>query len=98
VSRELVNFIALRAGTTGPPPIRGDPRSSDLTVRTESVGTAPRFAVEIVDDSRLSGVVAAWGSTSGVSSVQTCIDKGLGQHLVVAFAGESTAIPSTSAS
>lgn len=98
VGRELVNFISLPAESTGPPPLRGATRKSDISVNTASVGTMPRFAVEIVSDSRLPGVVAAWESTSGVSSVQTCIDKGLGQHLVVAFAGSSTSVPSTSAS
>jgi hypothetical protein len=97
VSRELVNFVQLRSGATEPPVLRRPIRPDDLVVGTASVGTAPRFAVEIVASSRAPGVAAAWRATSGVSSAFTYVDKGLGQSIVVAFAGSATTTPSTGA-
>ena len=97
VSRELINFIELRSGTTEPPLLRGTIRPSDFVVNTDTIGPTPRFAVEIVENSRLDGVQCAWEANSTVSSVQTCIDKGLGQSLLIAFAGSNTTPPSTGA-
>lgn len=97
VSRELVNFITLKPPLTEPPRLLGPIRASDLVLRTTSAGTAPRIAVEIVENSRVPGVVGAWERNSTVSSVRTCIDKGLGQALIVALAGSRTDSPSTSA-
>jgi hypothetical protein len=97
VSRELVSFISLKAPMTEPPPLRGPIRKSDLVLPTTSAGTAPRLAVELVENSRVSGVLAAWERNPTVSSVQTYVDKGLGQTLVVALAGAHDGPPSTSA-
>ncbi len=97
VSRELVNFVSLQRPLTEPPPLRGSLRGTDLILRTTSAGTVPRLAVEIVENARVPGVLAAWERYSTVSSVQTHVDKGLGQTLVVALAGSRTEPPSTSA-
>ena len=97
VSRELVNFVTLRPPLDEPPPLRGPIRESDLVLPTTSAGTMPRLAVEIVQNTRVAGVAAAWERCSGVSSVKTCVDKGLGQSLLVALAGAHTTPPSTSA-
>lgn len=97
VSRELVNFIQLRSNSTTLPPLRGEIKKSDFVVNAASVGPTPRFAVEIVENARLAGVQRAWEANSTVSSVQTCIDKGLGQTLIIAFASSSTTVPSTGA-
>jgi len=97
VTSELVTFITLRSDTSEPPRLKGPPRSTDLLIPTTSAGRAPRVAVEIVAAARVAGVVAAWERVSGVSSVLTVIDKGLGQSLVLAFATNVTTSPSTSA-
>jgi hypothetical protein len=98
VSRELINFISLKPPLAEPPPLRGRIRATDLVLRTSSAGTMPRLAVEIVSDTRLAGVIAAWEATStGASSVQTYRSKGLGQTLLVALAGSRTNVPSTGA-
>ncbi len=96
ISRELLNFISLRPPLTEPPPLRGPIRFTDLVLKTTSAGTIPRLAVEIVENARVPGVVAAWERNSTVSSVRTCIDKGLGQTLIVALGGSRTEPPSTS--
>ena len=97
VSRELVNFIELSPDSTAPPVLRGSVKESDFVVDTASLGPTPRFAVEIVENSRLDGVRRAWEANSTVSSVQTSMDKGLGQSLLIAFASLSRTAPSTGA-
>src|SRR2546425_7012209 len=97
VTRELLNFISLRPPLSEPPRLNGLIRKKDLVLETSSAGTAPRIAVEIVASSRVKGVMAAWERNSTVSSVRTCVDKGLGQTLVVALAGSHDRPPSTSA-
>lgn len=94
ISRELVNFIEL-GSQPFPSPLRGEIRPRDLVLDTASVGTAPRIAVEIVASTRAPGVAAAWGTLSTVSSAHTVVDKGLGQSLVIAVAGNATTPPST---
>ena len=95
IGRELVNFISLRRPLTEPRRLRGPVRASDLVLRTTSAGTVPRLAVEIVENARAAGVCAAWERNSTVSSVLTLVDKGLGQKLIVAFAGSGQEVPST---
>jgi hypothetical protein len=95
VGRELINFIALKPTVSEPPVLRGGIKTTDLVIPTTSAGTAPRLAVELVANSRLTGVLKAWESNSTVSSVRTFVDKGLDQTLVVALAGARTSVPST---
>jgi hypothetical protein len=98
VSRELINFISLKPPLSEPPPLRGAIRSTDLVLHTSSAGTMPRLAVEIVSNTRLPGVVAAWEAHSTMAnSVQTYRSKGFNQSLLVALAGSRTSVPSTGA-
>lgn len=95
VTRALVNYVELSTSLPEPPELRGEVRGDDFVLPTTSAGTAPRLAVEIVSDGRLDGVVEAWRSHSTAPSVQTFVDKGLGQNLVVAFAGSLDESPFT---
>lgn len=95
VSRELVNYLTLPSSLPEPPVLRGKIRQNDLVLQTSVAGTVPRLAVEIVENARLDGVLSAWKSHSTAPSVQTYVDKGLGQSLVVAVAGSLITPPST---
>ena len=95
ISRELINYIELPSSLSEPPVFRGKIQNNDLLLQTTSVGTAPRLAVEIVEDERLSGVLNTWKSHSTAPDVQTYADKGIGQSLVIAVAGSLTTPPST---
>ena len=86
VIHETVNFVQLPSSVSEPAPLRDAIKPTDLVLDTSSVGTAPRLAVEIAANNILPEVLNAWQTTSGVSSVQTCVDKGLGQSLIVAAA------------
>ncbi len=96
IGRELVNFVSLKPPQSEPPPLRGPIRATDLVVQTQSAGTMPRIAIEIVANVRVAGVCAAWERNSTVSSVFTLANKGLNQTLVVALAGSRAEAPSTS--
>lgn len=64
VTRELVNYLSLFTAIPEPPPLRGAIRDDDFVLPTDSAGTAPRLAVEIVSNDRVPGVLEAWGSHS----------------------------------
>jgi hypothetical protein len=96
VTHEVVNFIQLPSSEAAEP-LRGSIKATDLVLNTTSVGTTPRLAVEIVANTYLPAVLAAWQTHSTVSSVQTLVDKGLGQTLVVALAPSSTSMRSAGA-
>lgn len=96
VTREVVNFIQLPSSNAAES-LRGAIKPTDLILNTSSVGTTPRLAVEIAADNYLPAVLAAWQTYSTVSSVQTQVDKGLGQTLIVALAPGSTSMRSTGA-
>lgn len=97
ITRELVNFIQLPSSQSEPQPLRGPIRPTDLILHTMSVGTTPRLAVEITANQYLPDVLSAWQAYSTASSVQTQIDKGLGQTLIVALTASSTSMRSTGA-
>ena len=84
VTGELVTTISLPSLLTEPRPLSGAIRAKDLVLNTSSNGTAPRLAVAVVANAQLPEALAEWQSRSGVSSVQTYVDKGLGQSLIVA--------------
>ena len=95
VSRELVDYVTLPSLLPEPAVFRGKIRKNDLVLNTSLVGTEPRLAVEIVENSRLDEVLKAWESHSTAPSVQTYVDKGLGQSLIIAVAGSLGTPPST---
>ena len=95
ISRELINYVDLPPFFPEPPPFEGSIRKNDLIMPTSSAGSAPRLAVEIVEDARITGVQQAWVSHSTAPDVQVCIDKGSGHHLIVAVSGSLSAPPST---
>ena len=96
VSREFVNYVELHPCLMELQVLRGGIRKTDIVLPTTSAGTLPRLAVEIVRNERLNGVCSAWESHSTAPNVQFCVDKGLGQSLVVAVAGSLMTPPSTS--
>ena len=59
-------------------------RARDLLLHVDSVGTAPRLAVEVAANAELAATLSAWQAHSGVSSVQTCVDTARGYSLIVA--------------
>ena len=84
-TQEVIKTIALPPLLAEPRALQGTIRDRDLVIDTASVGTAPTLAVSIVENSQLSDAIGAWQACSGVSSVQTFVDKGLGQSLLVAL-------------
>jgi len=94
VGREIVNYIK-RDQPFEPPLLRGTIKETDFVVNTEDAGINPRFAVEIVDNKRLPGVLFAWQSHSTAPSVKTFEDKGNNQSLIIVVAGSLTSPPST---
>ena len=90
ITQERVNVVTLPAFLSEPPVLSGAVRATDLLLHSSSVGTVPRLAVEIVANQRLPDVIAGWQSHSGVASVTTQVDKGLGQTLLVALLSTSS--------
>ena len=87
--------MAPKAKVSEPPKFTGMIGPNDLVLLTSEVGVEPKLAVEIVENSRLAGVLYAWKSHSTAPNVQTYVDKGLGQSLVVAAAGSLLIPPTT---
>jgi hypothetical protein len=89
VTGEHLSTISLPTALSEPSVLCGPIRPGDLVINTASVGTAPFLAVTIVSNAQLADVLGQLGATSGVSSLQTCCDKGLGQTLIVALLATS---------
>jgi len=85
VTNEHLTTISLPPSLCTPEVLEGTVRPRDLVIDTTSVGPAPRLAVAIVTNPQLADAIANWQARSGVSSVQTYVDKGLGQSLLVAL-------------
>jgi len=85
VTDEHLTTIRLPSLMTEPRVLDGSIRPRDLVVDTASLGTAPQLAVTIVSNPHLADALANWQTRSGISSVQTWVDKGLGQSLLVAL-------------
>ena len=95
VSREFVNYVTLSSALPEPRVFTRTIGPNDLVLKTTEAGAKPRLAVEIVENSRLAGVLNAWKSHSSAPNVQAFFNKGLGQSLVVAVAGSLTVPPTT---
>ena len=85
VTDEQVTTISLPSSLSTPRALEGAIRPRDLLIDTCSVGTAPRLAVTIVANAGLADALTRWQAKPGVSNVQTYVDKGLGQALLVAL-------------
>lgn len=94
VGREIVNYIKWDQPFE-PPLLKGAIKKTDFVVNTADAGIKPRFAVEIVDNNRLPGVLFAWETHSTAPSVKTFENKGKNQALIIAVAGSLTCPPST---
>jgi hypothetical protein len=85
VTAERLTTITLPSSLSEPRTLTGSIRARDLVIDTTSVGTAPRLAVTMVRNADLPDALANLRRRSGVSSVQTCVDKDFDQSLVVSL-------------